>query len=322
MKCLYPTAEKFSSGYLDVSDGHRIYYEQSGNSQGIPVLFVHGGPGAGLSDNYRNFFDPQDYHIIGFDQRGCGRSTPFCSLDNNNTQALLEDITALRVKLGIDKWVLFGGSWGSTLSLLSAIDAPDTVLGMILRGTFLSRRVELEWFLGATSGPAMMFPEAYAQFVEGISGPHNAENISQHYYQWLQADDDITRFNASKRWYQWEERLSRLVLPSGVSEYLHHSALSQMTSLALMECHYVLHQCFIDDDSILGKIASLSHIPATLIHGRYDMICPVDTAYCLHHAWPSSQLQIIPDAGHSMAEPAIAQALCRATKALASFLRD
>lgn len=321
MKCLYPTAERFSSGYMDVSGGHRLYYEQSGNPKGIPVLFVHGGPGAGLSDNYRNFFNPEDYRIVGFEQRGCGRSTPFCGLSNNNTQALVEDIRHLRQHLELEQWVLFGGSWGATLSLLSAIDAPEAVLGMVLRGTFLSRSKELEWFLGDSNGPAMMFPEAYAHFIEGIPAPHNAEQISHHYYKWLQAEDEITRFNASKRWYQWEERLSRLTLPNSISDYAHQGALALMTSLALMECHYILHRCFINDDSILGNIHRLQGIPATIIHGRYDMICPLETAFQLHKAWPTSQLQIIPEAGHSMSEPSIALALCRATADLAKYLR-
>ncbi len=322
MKCFYPTAERFTSAYLTVADGHRLYYEQSGNAKGIPVLFVHGGPGAGLCENYRNFFNPELYHIIGVEQRGCGRSTPFCGLDNNHTQALVADIAQLRTFLGIDRWLLFGGSWGATLALLSALDNPNAVLGLILRGTFLGRSADIAWFLEANAGPARLFPDAYQHFVEGIPQPHTATHICEHYYRWLQAEDEITRFHASKRWYQWEERLSQLVLPHGISEHTHHSALNVMTSLALMECHYILHKCFIEENHILSQMSRLGKIPATLVHGRYDMICPLDNAFALHQAWPSSQLQIIPDAGHSMSEPAIAAALCRATSDMAKFLSD
>lgn len=322
MKRLYPDIGCSDDGYLETGDGHSLYYEVSGNPQGIPVLYLHGGPGAGLSPNYRRFFDANRYRIIGFEQRGCGRSKPFGNLDNNTTAHSLADIQRLRSHLNIDKWVVFGGSWGATLALLAAIDQPDTVQGLILRGVFLGRQQDREWFLCPRGGGAQFFPEYYAQFVSRVPPPITAESICAHYQQEFAASSDVSRLAALKRWYVWEERLSRVSLPPGTGDITAHYPIPLMTSLAKLECHYLANHCFIAENFILDNLHRIAHIPGTIVHGRYDMICKSDAAYQLHKAWECSDLLFVPEAGHSTSEPGIAYALCRATRDMSRFLRE
>ncbi len=322
MKRLYPDIGCSDSGFLKTDDGHSLYYEVSGNPDGIPVLYLHGGPGAGLSPNYKRFFDANRYRIIGFEQRGCGRSKPFGSLENNTTQHSLADIQQLRRFLGIDKWVVFGGSWGATLALLTALDDPDAVSGLILRGVFLGRQQDRDWFLSPNGGAAQLFPDFYEQFIDRIPEPLSSESICEHFRAEFNAPSEVTRLSALKRWYVWEERLSRLSLPPGTGDITSHYPIALMTSLAKLECHFLSHHCFIPENYILDNINTISHIPATIVHGRYDMICKSDAAYSLHKVWENSDLLVVPDAGHSTSEPGIAYALCRATRDMSRFIRE
>jgi proline iminopeptidase len=322
MKRLYPEVTCYTKGFIEVEHGHSLYYEQSGNPDGIPVLFIHGGPGAGLPPNYTCFFDNTRYRIIAFEQRGCGRSAPFACLENNTTWDSVDDVETLRQYLNIDKWLLFGGSWGATLALLYAITYPQHVSGLILRGTFLAREQDRDWFLSESGGAAQLYPEHYRKFTQGIPGPKTSKVVCAYFNDTFANTNEVMRHAALKRWYQWEERLSRLILPPGIGDTLTQYPLSLVTSLAKLECHYLINKCFIDDNYILENIAKISDIPGTIIHGRYDMICKTEAAETLHKAWPGSQLHIIPDAGHSTSEPSIGYALCSATRDMAKFIQE
>ena len=322
MKRLYPDVTCYQNGFLDVGNGHSIYYEQSGNPDGIPVLFIHGGPGAALPPNYKCFFDSNLFRIIGYEQRGCGRSTPCAMTENNTTEMNVDDIEKLRMHLNVSKWLIFGGSWGSTLAILYAFKHVEHVFGLILRGVFLARKEDRDWFLSAQGGPAQIFPDYFKQFVQDVPPPYTTENICRHYSRVLSTNNEILRHAALKRWYQWEERLSRLVLPPGTGNSHSQYPLSLITSLVTLECHYLLNECFLDEGYIIDNIAKISEIPSIIIHGRYDMICKIEAAYSLHQAWPSSKLQIIPDAGHSTSETPLAYALCRATRDMGKFIKE
>ncbi|QJR81454.1 prolyl aminopeptidase [Alteromonas pelagimontana] len=322
MKRLYPDIGSYASGYLETDEEHSLYYEESGNPAGLPILYLHGGPGAGLSPNYRRFFDANHYRIVAFEQRGCGRSRPFGSLKNNTTADTLRDIQRLRQHLQIDSWVVFGGSWGATLALLSAMDKPEAVKGIILRGVFLGREEDRDWFLSPKGGGATLFPEHYDIFIDGIPPPLSTDVICQWYSQQFDQPDEVRRLSALKRWYVWEERLSRLALPPGTGDITAHYPVSLMTSLAKLECHYLTHHCFVPEDYILSNIDKISHIPGTIVHGRYDVICKTEAAYSLHKLWGNSELQIVPDAGHSTSEPGIGLALCRASRDMNRFLQE
>lgn len=321
MKRLYPDIGCYYSNYLQTADGSALYFEQSGNPQGIPVLYIHGGPGAGLAPQYKRFFDTNRYRVIAFEQRGCGRSKPFGSLTNNTTAHTLADITALREHLGIDQWVLFGGSWGATLALLAAIQQPDTVLALVLRGAFLGRKEDREWFLGPHGGGATLFPEHYELFTADIPEPTDCDAICRWYEAAFNQQDTHERLSALRRWYVWEERLSRLSLPPGTGDITTHYPLNLVTSLARLECHYLLNHCFIDENYILDNIHQISDIPGIIVHGRYDVICPTRAAWQLHKAWKCSELDIVPDAGHSTSEPGVALRLCRATREMSRFIK-
>ena len=238
MKRLYPDVTCYQNGFIEVGCGHSLYYEQSGNPKGIPVLFIHGGPGAGLPPNYKCFFDSNRYRIIGFEQRGCGRSTPLASTKDNDTWLNVEDIEILRRQLNVSSWLVFGGSWGSTLALLYAFRYAAHVSGLILRGVFLARQQDRDWFLSPQGGAAQLFPEYYRQFVKGIDGSLSTAAICTHYLNTLKADNEVQRHAALKRWYQWEERLSRVSLPPGTGDSTSQYPLSLVTSLATLECHF------------------------------------------------------------------------------------
>lgn len=308
MRRLFPEISPNFHDMLDVGDGHQIYYEESGNQSGTPVLFVHGGPGAGCATSHRQFFDPGEYRIILFDQRGCGRSTPHADLTANTTQNLVSDIEKIRKKLGIEKWILFGGSWGSTLSLVYAETHPQRVLGLILRGIFLCSQSEIEWFY--QSGANRVFPDHWQNFIQPI--PKNEQNdlLSAHYKR-LTGDDDIARMASAKAWSVWEGRCSTLLPKKSVVDFF--SATHTALSLARIEAHYFKNDSFLEPDQILKNATQLENIPGIIVQGRYDIVCPMESAWKLNRAWPDSVLEIIPDAGHAAFESGIINALIMAT---------
>lgn len=319
MSHMYPPIKPYHTDMLDVGDGHAIYIEQSGSPKGQPVLYMHGGPGAGLSPIYRSLFDPERFRIIGFDQRGCGNSTPFLSLENNSTPNLLQDIQRIKESLNISQWVLCGGSWGATLALMAALDDPRSVQGIILRGVFLGRDQDIDWFLSPDGGPAQLFPEFYQQFVRQVDTNTSTRDILAGYYDILTKGDDIKKAAAAKAWCLWEERISQMNCSVNEADLSHN--LHRVMSLAILECHFMYQRCFSGED-ILNRIKQISHIPCTIIHGRFDMVCKLEAAYTLRQAWHNSQLLIVPESGHSVSEPRIAEALCHATDAMAKFLAE
>ncbi len=317
-KCstLYPPIKPYHEFFLAVDPPHEIYIEECGNPEGIPILMVHGGPGGGCTEDQRRFFDPNVYRIILFDQRGCGRSTPHMELKGNTTQALIQDMEEIRQRLNIDRWVLFGGSWGSTLSLVYAENFPQSVMGMILRGIFLNRNLDIQWLFGG-AGANKIFPDYWEEFLS-IVPEHQRNNPLLAYYEMLTGDDEVHRMAAAKSWSSWEAHCSTLEPSKHLLELMknpHHAL-----SLALIEAHYFMHNCFLEPDEIIRNIHKIKNIPGIIVHGRYDIICTLDNAWELHKAWPDSEFNIIRDAGHSACEPSIIDALVRATKSLTSHL--
>lgn len=311
MSELYPEIEPFDSDYLQVSPEHDMYYEQSGNPEGKPVLYIHGGPGAGASPKSRRFFDPEHYRIILFDQRGSGKSKPHASLENNTTWELVKDIELLRKHLGIRKFLLFGGSWGSTLALTYAINHPSHVMGLILRGIFLCRQSEIEWFY--QYGAHHIFPDVWESYLEPI--PENERNdLVSAYYKRLTSEDDSERMKAAFAWSKWEAACARLIQdPDKIAEF-DDPELAE--AFARIECHYFTNKVFFESDNyLLENVEKIRHLPGLIVHGRYDIVCPVRSAWDLHKAWPESQLKIIPDAGHAASEPPIESALVSACEA-------
>lgn len=315
MHTLYPEIKPYVSHSLTVESPHVLHVEECGNPQGIPVLFVHGGPGAGCEDYHRRFFDPELYRIILFDQRGCGRSSPHAALEGNTTQALVADMERIREHLGVERWVLFGGSWGSTLSLVYAQSHPERVLGLILRGIFLCRPHEIQWFY--QQGASRIFPDLWEQYLEPI--PEAERNDMLHaYYRRLDGDDEVSRMQAAKAWSLWEGRTSTLRGSEAVEAHFGNPYTA--LSLARIECHYFVNDSFLEPDQILRDAPRLAGIPGVIVHGRYDVVCPLENAWQLHKAWPGSELSIIPDAGHSASEPGTVSALVEATIDMAARL--
>jgi proline iminopeptidase len=316
MHSLYPAIKPYKSASLPVGNGHVLYIEESGDPDGLPVLFVHGGPGAGTSAEDRRFFDPEKYRIILFDQRGAGRSTPHAELAHNTTQDLVDDIERIRKHFAIEQWVLFGGSWGSTLSLLYAQQHPSRVLGMILRGIFLCRSSDLAWFY--QYGASQVFPDYWADFIDPIEVGERADMISA-YYRLLTGDNELAKMNAAKHWSIWEGRCATLKPNSDIVDVFSNAHLA--LSLARIEAHYFTNNCFINENQILDNIEALFGIPAVIIHGRYDMVCALDNAACLERAWPDAKLQIVRDAGHASRDPGNLDALVRATDEMATAFK-
>ncbi|MBU2010693.1 MAG: prolyl aminopeptidase [Gammaproteobacteria bacterium] len=317
MQTLYPEIKPYARHELAVEEPHVLYVDESGSPDGLPVLFVHGGPGGGCDALSRRFFDPTLYRIITFDQRGCGRSTPHASLENNTTAHLIADMQRIREHLGIDKWVLFGGSWGSTLSLAYAQRYPEHVHALILRGIFLCRPQDLAWFY--QEGASRLFPDYWQDFLSPIP-LEERDDLMQAFYRRLTGNDQIAQMHAAKAWSCWEGRTATLRPNHNVVERFAdaHRALS----MARIECHYFVNQAFLDPDQLLRDMPKIAHLPGIIVHGRYDAICPLDNAWALHQAWPNSELQIIRDAGHSAAELGITDALIRATGEIAHRLLD
>lgn len=317
MESLYPPIKPYVTHSFATVAPHVLHVEECGNPEGIPVLFVHGGPGSGCEPYHRQFFDPEIYRVVLFDQRGAGRSSPHASLENNTTQALVADMEALREYLGIEQWMLFGGSWGSTLSLVYAETHPEQVLGLILRGIFLCRPEEIRWFY--QHGAHHVFPDFWEDYLRPIP-PEERDDMLQAYYRRLTGDDEIARLTAAKAWSLWEGRAATLKPSKGVLNHFGdtHTALS----LARIEAHYFVHNAFLSDNQILNDAHRLAGIPGYIVHGRYDMICPLENAWQLHKAWPRARLSIIADAGHAASEPGIVDALIRATRDMANALID
>jgi len=309
MKTLYPAIKPYIAHSLAVEKPHVLHIEESGNPEGTPVLFVHGGPGAGCEKYHRQFFDPEYYRIILFDQRGAGKSIPHAALEGNTTQALVTDMEAIREFLGIEKWLLFGGSWGSTLSLVYAQSHSERVLGLILRGIFLCMPREIEWFY--QEGASRIFPDYWQDFVKPIPAAERGDLLKA-YYQRLTGDDEIARMSAAKAWSIWEGRTA--TLQGSQSTIDHFSGAHVAMSLARIEAHYFMHDSFLKENQILDDIDKLKDIPGIIVQGRYDIICPMESAWQLHKAWPMSELFVIPDAGHAASEVGTIDALIRATQ--------
>lgn len=309
MRDFYPEIEPFKKGHLKVSELHNIYYEQVGNPKGQAVVFLHGGPGGGVSPDHRRYFDPKHYHIVLFDQRGCGQSTPHAELRENTTWDLVSDIEKLRQHVGVEKWHVFGGSWGSTLALSYAIKHSERVSGLLLRGIFLCRPSELQWFY--QEGASQIFPDFWEKYWNHIPAAERG-NMFQAYYKRLTHSDEKIRLDAARVWSQWEGSTSYLyVKPSAIEEFEDpHKALA----FARIECHYFVNKAFFETDNyLLENVHKIRSIPGHIVQGRYDVVCPATSAWALHKAWPESKLEIIADAGHSASEPGIRSALITAT---------
>ncbi len=315
MLTLYPEIKPYQVHRLPVAPPHELYVEECGDPDGIPVLFLHGGPGAGCSARDRCFFDPEKYRILLFDQRGSGRSTPHAVLEDNHTQGLLDDIESIRELLGIERWLLFGGSWGSTLALLYAQRHPIRVLGMILRGVFLARRRDRDWFF--QEGASRLFPDHWEAY-EKLVSPDDRGDFASAYYKILTGDNELARMAAAKAWSGWEAHCATL-RPSPAIE---HEMEDPHTALALarLEAHYCVNDFFIVENEILVNADRLEGIPGIIVHGRYDVVCPLDNAHSLYRAWPDSELNIVRDAGHSASDPGVTDALVRATRQMAERL--
>lgn len=311
---LYAPQQPYREHRLDVGDGHVVHIEECGHPNGQPVLIVHGGPGGGCNPSMRRFHDPQRSRIILFDQRGCGQSTPHANLDHNTTQDLIADMERIRVLLGITRWQLFGGSWGSTLALAYAQTHPDRVSALILRGIFLVSRAELDWFY--QDGCSRLFPEAFADFQRPIPEAERCDMIAA-YHRRLTGNDYGARLEAARAWSIWEgTTLSLIPEPDRVARF---GADRYALAFARIEAHYFVNRGFFEcDGALLLNAHRLADIPGVIVHGRYDVVTPVKTAVALHHAWPGSQLHIVPDAGHAMTEPGIVHELVRATRQFAT----
>lgn len=304
----YPPIEPFSTGRLKVSERHEIFYEEVGNKQGKPVIFLHGGPGAGLIPLYRQAFDPARYHIILLDQRGCGQSTPYGELRENTTWDLVADLEKLRIHLNIERWQVFGGSWGGTLAMAYAQKHPDQVTEMVLRGTCLWRKQEFNWMYG--HGANQMFPIEWQDFVDHIPESEQDDLIGAYYHRFNSKNDAI-RCAAAKQWGAWENCKVSLIRNKDHED--HHNAIYEKV-MSLMECHYIVNKGWLEyDDQLLVEIEKIKHIPARIICGRYDIITPLETSYEMKQRWPAAKLVIVEGAGHSFAEEAIARELVAAT---------
>ena len=308
---LYPPVEPYRTGTLRVSAVHKIYFEESGNPRGKPVVFLHGGPGGGTDPKMRRFFDPRRYRIVLFDQRGCGKSRPHASLVDNTTWHLVEDIEKLRVHLGILSWQVFGGSWGATLALAYAQAHPERVTELVLRGIFMLRRWEIDWFYQNPGGAAALFPDRWEPYVQVIPEPERTDMVGA-YYRRLTSSHRPTLVAAAKAWSTWEGATSNLrVNPDYVAQF---DDAAYAAAFARIECHYFINGGFMRTDAqLLEDVPRIRHIPGVIVQGRYDVVCPMRTAWELHRAWPEADLRIVADAGHSAFESGTIHELVSAT---------
>ncbi|MDQ1559579.1 MAG: proline iminopeptidase [Pyrinomonadaceae bacterium] len=309
MRDLYPEIEPYDQGMLPVSPVHTLYYEQSGNPEGVPVVFLHGGPGGGTVPDYRRFFDPEAYRIVLFDQRGSGKSTPHANLEDNTTWRLVADIEQIREHLRVESWVVFGGSWGSTLALAYAQTHPTRTRALVLRGIFLCRPKEIRWFY--QEGASAIYPDAWEHYVKVIPEAERADMLGA-FHRRLTSDDEAVRLEAARAWSVWEGSTSKLYPDE---DFIEHFGDPQFAlAFARIECHYFMNNAFFDTDNyLIENVGKIRHIPAVIVQGRYDVVCPLMSAWELHRAWPEADLRIIPDAGHSALEPGTRSALVEAT---------
>jgi proline iminopeptidase len=305
----YPEITPYRTGRLTVGAGHELYFEESGNPKGKPALFLHGGPGFGTEPNHRRFFDPSAYRIVLFDQRGCGKSTPHAALEANTTWDLVADIERLREQLGIDRWLVFGGSWGSTLALAYAETHPERVTALVLRGIFLLRKQEIDWFY--QRGAGALFPDAWEDYTAAIPESEHGD-LLRAYYKRLTHEDPQIRQKAARAWSMWEGRTSCLF----PNEALIAKTAGDEFSIAFarIECHYFVNGAWLEGErALLRNIERIRKIPAIIVQGRYDVVCPMESAWALHRAWPEAELRVVADAGHSAGEPGILHELVEAT---------
>ncbi len=306
---LYPPIEPYNTDRLRVSPAHELYFEESGNAAGKPVVFLHGGPGGGSDPKQRRFFHPEKYRIVCFDQRGCGKSTPYASLEDNTTWDLVADIEKLREHLGIERWQVFGGSWGSTLALAYAETHPECVTELILRGIFLLRQQEIEWFY--QRGASILYPDAWEPFLAHIPEVERADLLDA-YYRRLTSEDAAVRLAAAKIWSGWEGATSKLLPDATFTSHYEEDEFA--LAFARIEAHYFIHQGFLEsEDQLLRNAERIRDVSGTIVQGRYDVVCPMESAWALHHAWPEAELVITPDSGHSAFDPPNTRALVAAT---------
>ncbi|MGV9415679.1 prolyl aminopeptidase [Nocardia sp. NPDC003693] len=313
MRTLYPAIEPYEQGMLEVGDGQRLYWECSGNPDGKPVVFLHGGPGGGTAPFHRQFFDPAAYRIVLFDQRGCGRSEPHiadgASLETNTTWHLVRDIEALRTHLGVERWQVFGGSWGSTLALAYAQTHPDRVTELVLRGIFLLRRKEIDWYYNGAAG--YVYPDEWEKFLAPVPAAERDGDLVRVYHRLLNSPDKQLATDAAVAWSTWEGATSSLLpQPDRVSETADPRF---ALAFAGIENHYFVNGGFLDEGQLLRDIDRIAHIPGVIVQGRHDIVCPAVSAWDLHRAWPNSELHLVADAGHAAAEPGITHHLVEAT---------
>ena len=312
---LYPPIEPHRKEYLQVSDLHTLYIEESGNPDGKPMIFLHGGPGGGTMPLYRQFFDPQRWRIILFDQRGCGKSRPYAELTENTTWHLVADIEKIREHFGIDAWVVFGGSWGSTLALAYAQAHPERCKGLILRGIFTLRAEEIRWFY--QSGASYIFPDAWETYLAPIP-PEEHHDLLSAYYRRLTNPDKAIRLEAARAWAVWEASTSKLIPDRALVEKFGKESFAM--AFARIECHYFVNNGFFDSpNQLIANADHLRSIPGFIVQGRYDVVCPMKTAWELHQAWPEAELVVVPNAGHSATEPGIIDALITASNRFANL---
>lgn len=311
---LFPEIDPYATGRIKVDTLHTLYWETCGNANGVPLVFLHGGPGGGSLPHHRRYFDPAFWRIVLFDQRGAGRSTPCGEIIDNTTSHLVADLERLRRHLGIERWLLFGGSWGSTLALAYAEAYPERCLGLVLRGIFLARPAELDWFM---HGMRNVFPEAWRAFREFLP-PVERDDLLANYYRRLAHTDPGVHMPAAQAWDRYEGACSKLLptdpLPSFDSD-------ATALAIARIEAHYFVHRAWLEPDQLLANVARIRHLPCTIVQGRYDIICPPVTADALARAWPEAEYIVVPDAGHSVREPGITQELVAAVKKMQSRIR-
>ena len=309
MRQAYPPIEPYRQGHLSVSSLHTLYFEEVGNPNGKPAVFLHGGPGGGTIPFYRQFFDPERWRVVLFDQRGCGQSTPHAELTDNTTWDLVDDIERLRSHLSIAQWTVFGGSWGSTLALAYAQRYPQRCAGLILRGIFMLRPKEIRWFY--QEGASYIFPDAWEHYLAPIPEDERHDLVSAYYRRLTSPDLDV-RQQAARAWAIWEASTSYLIQNPQVIERFGHDQFAD--AFARIECHYFINGGFFQpSDQLLQNVATIRHIPAVIVQGRYDVVCPMTSAWELHRAWPDADLVVVPNAGHSATEPGILSALVEAT---------
>lgn len=309
MRELYPPIEPYDSGRLQVSPIHNVYYEQAGNPEGQPVVFLHGGPGGGIVAEYRRYFDPAAYRIVLIDQRGSGQSTPHAELEGNTTWDLVEDIEKIREQLGIDAWHVFGGSWGSTLALAYAETHPGRVRSLTLRGIFLCRPEEIRWFY--QEGANWLFPDVWEKYEQVIPEGERGDFVGA-YHRRLTSEDEATRVEAARAWSVWEGSTSKLFFDPASIEKFDDPEFA--LAFARIECHYFMNNAFFPTDNyLIENVGQIRHIPAVIVQGRYDVVCPIKSAWELHKAWPEADFRVVPDAGHSVTEPGIIHELVSAT---------